>query len=149
MSFERLTFVASQGGGSTAQDYTWLDRAPLEGRSFYRLRQTDLDGTETLSDVRMVNMDGGVALVSVFPVPANSGDELRVILRADRSDKATLSVSNVLGQAVYEQVMELPTGQHELMVPTHGWSAGTYFVKVATSSGVATSRINVVGAEGC
>lgn len=148
VNFERLTFVPSQGSGSTSQDYAWLDRAPLKGRSFYRLRQTDLDGAETLSDVRMVNMDGGVELVSVFPVPANSGDELRVILRADRSEKATLSVSNVLGQAVYEQAAELPTGQHELSIPTQGWAAGTYFVKVATSNGVATSRINVVGAEG-
>jgi choice-of-anchor B domain-containing protein len=148
VNFERLTFVASQGDGSAPQNYAWVDETPLKGRSYYRLRQTDLDGAETYSDVRTVNMDGGLELVSLFPVPASAGDELRLVLRMDRHDKAVISVSNVLGATIYTTSHDLPSGQHELILPTLGWAAGTYFVKVASANGVATSRVNVVGTEG-
>lgn len=148
VNFERLTFVESRGNGSFTQDYAWADRTPLKGRSYYRLRQTDEDGTESFSDVRMVSMEGGVELVSIFPVPARTGEALNLLVRVDRSDKVTLSVCNVLGAVVHERVVELPTGQHEMIVPTQGWASGTYFIKVATAAGVATSRVNVTGAEG-
>jgi hypothetical protein len=59
-----------------------------------------------------------------------------------------LSVSNVLGESVYLSNDELPTGQHELLIPTGGWASGTYFVKVVTSTGVETRRVTVIGTEG-
>jgi len=41
---------------------------PAAGENFYRLRQVDLDGTETLSEVRVVDVSAALSL-SVYPNP--------------------------------------------------------------------------------
>jgi choice-of-anchor B domain-containing protein len=148
VNFEALTFVPSQGNGSQTRDYQWVDGQPLSGRSYYRLRQIDQDGTESKSEIRTVNMDGGVDVVSIFPIPAASGETIHLTVLLDRSDVVSLSVSNVLGESVHVSNEALPSGQHELLIPTNNWASGTYFVKVATSTGVANRRISVLGAEG-
>lgn len=49
------------GAGSSGEErhYSAVDPEPLEGTSFYRLRQTDLDGAESWSDAVSVAMPGG------------------------------------------------------------------------------------------
>lgn len=42
---------AGEGTSFSALYYRTVDDAPLSGQSYYRLRQTDLDGTSTVSDV--------------------------------------------------------------------------------------------------
>lgn len=55
------------GSGS----YSFTHRAPGSGIHFYRLRQTDHDGTETLSDLRAVTFSGGDdAVLALYPNPA-------------------------------------------------------------------------------
>lgn len=60
------------GSGTTKEPhyYGYEDRMPLAGRSYYRLKQTDFDGTSTYS--RVVVIDNDVHLVptlTVFPNP--------------------------------------------------------------------------------
>jgi hypothetical protein len=66
------TIATVQGAGTTAerQDYTFLDEKPLNGISYYRLSQTDLDGTVELLDVLSVEMDLGSA-ITAYPNPAS------------------------------------------------------------------------------
>jgi len=47
---------AGEGTSLSALHYRIVDDAPLAGQSYYRLRQTDLDGTNTVSDVVGVRM---------------------------------------------------------------------------------------------
>lgn len=49
---------AGEGTSFSALHYRMVDYAPLSGQSYYRLRQTDLDGTTTVSHVVSVWMGG-------------------------------------------------------------------------------------------
>ncbi len=49
--FSDVGTVAAAGHSSSIRDYEFVDRAPLEGTSYYRLRERDLDGSTTYSDV--------------------------------------------------------------------------------------------------
>jgi hypothetical protein len=51
--------------------YTFDDPGPYTGISYYRLRQTNLDGTSTLSRVVPVWFDAEAATVLVYPNPNN------------------------------------------------------------------------------
>jgi len=59
-AFLPLFHVAGAGEGTSASalHYRTADDAPLQGQSYYRLRQTDLDGTTTVSQVVSVWMGG-------------------------------------------------------------------------------------------
>ncbi|MCW5899412.1 MAG: T9SS type A sorting domain-containing protein [Flavobacteriales bacterium] len=58
------------GAGTTAmaQSYEFVDRAPLSGVSYYRIRQTDHDGTSAHSEVRSVSR-GATTRLGVYPNP--------------------------------------------------------------------------------
>lgn len=60
------------GDSATEQHYAFTDRLPLDGISYYRLRQVDFDGAFEYSVIRSVSMEkkGGIELM-VFPNPAS------------------------------------------------------------------------------
>ena len=86
--FEPILTTPSAGNSLQAQRYTDLDRAPLNGINYYRLRQTDTDGTTTVSRVVSVLMGWGTdrpllvfgnadVLTAVHTFPAGSRYELQ------------------------------------------------------------------------
>ena len=68
--FDYLNVV--QGAGTTSQEttYNYQDKAPINGRSYYRLKQIDLDGSFEYSPIRQVYLetDG----ISIYPSPAEN-----------------------------------------------------------------------------
>ncbi len=74
-AFVEVGEVAGAGNGFETQGYAFLHLDPTVGQNFYRLRQVDFDGTETLSELRIVNVSSAGSL-SVFPNPTT--DELGI-----------------------------------------------------------------------
>lgn len=50
--------VKGSGNTTTPRHYSYEDRQPVTGRSYYRLKQTDFDGTFTYSKAVMVDYEG-------------------------------------------------------------------------------------------
>lgn len=73
LAFTDVGAVAGAAHVGEAGQYHFPDTSVPAGRNFYRLRQTDWDGTETLSRVVAVTVESGVG---VYPNPVN--DELRL-----------------------------------------------------------------------
>lgn len=73
IAFTDVGAVAGAAHVGEAGQYHFSDTSVPAGRNFYRLRQTDWDGTETLSRVVAVTVESGVG---VYPNPVN--DELRL-----------------------------------------------------------------------
>jgi len=69
--FEYLTLLSVPGNGTTAavSSYRYIDERPLVGTSYYRLRQTDFDGSYTVSDPVSVST-GSAERLQFFPNPA-------------------------------------------------------------------------------
>ncbi|MCC6840214.1 MAG: hypothetical protein IT230_08660 [Flavobacteriales bacterium] len=53
-TFEAVLQLPGAGNSSAILHYSAIDRDPLPGLSYYRLRQTDLNGTTTVSDMAVV-----------------------------------------------------------------------------------------------
>jgi hypothetical protein len=63
--------IAGSGTTSTTHDYFLDDPNPVMGISYYRLRQTDFDGTFTYSKTIAVNYKKQFSKYTIFPNPAN------------------------------------------------------------------------------
>jgi len=62
--------VDSKGNSTSTTKYNFIDKTPLEGKNYYRLRQEDIDGSFTYSDVRMLTFNENS--LEVYPNPAKS-----------------------------------------------------------------------------
>ncbi len=74
-TFEVLGEVAGAGNSTAEQAYGFLHKTPAVGLNYYRLRQVDYDGTESLSKIREVNISG-IPTLSLYPNP--TVDALRI-----------------------------------------------------------------------
>ncbi|OUJ71221.1 T9SS type A sorting domain-containing protein [Hymenobacter crusticola] len=68
-TFAAIGKVQGEGTTSSISNYLFTDRAPVAGLAYYRLRQVDLDGTESYSPVAAVEWKGA-ALASFYPNPS-------------------------------------------------------------------------------
>jgi hypothetical protein len=72
-AYEKIAFVDSKapGGNGAAFSYSFEDATNLpKGVTYYRLRQVDLDGRATYSEIKAVRTGNGTIILSVYPNPS-------------------------------------------------------------------------------
>jgi hypothetical protein len=72
-NFKAVATIEGAGNSVEKIDYTFEDHFPFEGISYYRLKQTDFDGTTSYSSVKSIVFDVESTAV-VFPNPNRQGN---------------------------------------------------------------------------
>ncbi len=70
INYETVGIVSGAGNSSTVLNYTFLDRDPLKGLSYYKLTQVDFDGTESSSELVSFLNEANEGF-RLFPNPTN------------------------------------------------------------------------------
>ena len=81
-SWDRLGFVDGNGTTHETQTYHFLDRGPLNGANYYRLKQIDWDGTYEFTEVKTVkvNLDQDLTGMQIFPNPAKDQLNIKMLI---------------------------------------------------------------------
>lgn len=97
--------VQGAGNSNSLQNYSLKDISPANGVNYYRLRQVDVDGDETYSDIAQVTFGdeiGGVALTA-RPNPVANGARIYLNL-SNATDMIThVTLSSAVGQVIYSK----------------------------------------------
>lgn len=94
IDFNVLSTVSGNGNSASILKYGYEDFNPIVGKSFYRLKQTDIDGKYTYSDIKPLEIPGkSMSLMSTL-----IGDVLNVFLYV--SNPIDYSILNSAGQQV-------------------------------------------------
>lgn len=131
IDYEIVGTVGGAGNSDVAHSYSFVDDQPLNGTSYYTLRQTDFDGQFERFRLITVNCSNAHAL-SVYP---NPGEGIFVVDGA-QPDSAII-VTDVLGQAVLQTTMTGTKTQLDLS----DQPAGIYFIRTNLSGGMVTKKI--------
>jgi hypothetical protein len=111
-SFEAIATVRSRGTATQATAYEQLDAEVARHQAatlYYRLRQVDLDGRQSFSPVRAVELSAPAGLrVQAYPNPF--GASCTLTLEAPRAGAATLVLRDALGRPVWQQALQLSSG---------------------------------------
>lgn len=130
--FASIGFVNSNANGGNSNislQYQKMDNNNFKGITYYRLKQEDLDGRSTYSAVRIVKSDPGKELmIQIWPVPAVSYFNI-IVSGLAKSD--VIHIMDMSGRIVKQFVI-----QNQLQKQVNGLLAGTYFVKLASDTGV-------------
>jgi len=145
LAFRAIGTVTGAGSSTQGHTYQLQDaEAGAQGVSvlYYRLRQVDLDGKESLSPTVAVSLKAQVlADMEVYPNPANGSEPVQVRLPLEPALGSTVQVYGARG----EQVRSVPATAQALTLPTVGLRPGLYQLVLTDAAGrrIATQRLAV------
>jgi hypothetical protein len=148
-NFEIVAVIASQAEGGFSNQKLWYsawDTNPESGMNYYRLKQTDFDGSFEYSDVIGVYFEvQSNVLFNLFPNP-NSGNGFNIILNGLRPfENLTLQIVDMFGKTVYatsERADDIG-GMQAYIIPAGRLKSGIYLVTITGHSGRFTLRMVV------
>ncbi|TZF81104.1 hypothetical protein FW774_19410 [Pedobacter sp. BS3] len=96
--FKKLTDISGKGNSSVQQTYTYVHRNPVSGINYYKLSQTDLDGTQRELSTIVVE---GTALEKEKIIISTTDQSVNVLLVGFESKPKRIVISSISGQNVY------------------------------------------------
>ena len=144
-AFERIGWVGGAGTTTEAQAYRFVAEGLPAGPHRFRLRQEDVDGSASLSEVVKVTVgpEGPVAIRGVVPNPVRGGGTLRFTAR--QSGEVSVALYDVLGR----EVKTLQEGRvvggrpQRVSFDASTLSSGVYFLRVEGEGFARTERVTV------
>jgi hypothetical protein len=148
-SWNTIGFVEGSGTTSESRTYSFTDKKPLTGTSYYRLKQIDFDGSFRLYDEVKVSVViiTNYELAQNFPNPFNPSTTINYSIPV--SGHVSLKVYNLLGSEIavlVDQVQE--AGRHSVEFSTDDLESkigsGVYVYTLRSGEFVQTRKMIVL-----
>ncbi|MDO7848438.1 T9SS type A sorting domain-containing protein [Hymenobacter sp. M29] len=134
--FSAVAEIKAQGNSTQATVYAAIDAKPLAGKSYYRLRMVDLDGTTAYSQVQKVDAGALSQSLDFYPNPA--ADHLTLDLRPAPAAPCEVRILSLTGQVLLKATL---VGGQLRELPLAGVPAGLYLLQVRSAQGSTVQRM--------
>lgn len=135
--FEPIGIVKSEN----QDNFEWIDKLPLQGVSYYRLKRTDVQGGVEYSQIRAINLiDAFAEGMFVIPNPSN-GEAVLITLQSTPFENGKLTITDALGRIIFEQIIRtnelgrVDTQLHNLL------SKGIYIAQIQTERKIYQQKV--------
>lgn len=126
--------VKGAGNSNSILNYQFIDKSPLKELGYYRLKQTDFDGTETISMIVSNNYHNNENYaLNIYPNPSSEDKSTFLEFSSKKSDFIQFEILDVRGMVIFADALEVH-GKAKVEL-TNNLNKGVYFVKSANSSG--------------
>ena len=117
------------GAGNSLEiiNYTEIDESPLEGVSFYRLKQTDFDGTTSFSETKSVVIKTqNKTTIDVFPNPTD--DQITIKLNGTKIKK--MALFDAYGKNVLDKTNRLSADETAIILSLNMLPTCFYYLAI-------------------
>jgi hypothetical protein len=123
-------------------EYQWLDHHPLSGTSYYRLKQTDIDGSFDFSAIRSVyfSSKAKAEFQAFFAMGAIHCD-----VRSPMNEAAVCTLFDANGKAVLSVDITLNSGANSFLMPCAYLSEGIYLLQIIGPQTKASAKVFIIG----
>jgi len=123
-SWISIATVNGAGNSSNAIAYKHVDKNPNNNTNYYRLKQTDFDGTSTYSKIVSVRLEDKIEVKSnVYPNPFSN----YLIVNTNAADPNIL-LTNAIGQNV--NIIQHAENENQTIIETQNLPEGVYFLNI-------------------
>lgn len=130
--FEVLAMIKGAGNSISLLNYSFIDSSPLSGTSYYRLTQTDFNGTQSSSQIVSVeNNEYSESNFDLCPNP-NKGDNFTILMRNKNTDIVNVNIINSLGDNIYSSYHASNSNGKISVNLDSIISSGIYYVRLIT-----------------
>jgi hypothetical protein len=136
VNYTAIGKIDGAGNSTIIQNYSLLDADPLIGISYYRLRQTDYNGTSEVFDPQAVNYNSlnSRTSISVYPNPAS--DLIKVSYFSEKAGNSIVEIIDIAGRVVYSKTINSEEGENTKGFDISNNEAGKYLIKWKDVNGV-------------
>ena len=117
-----------------ASNYSYTDKNPLDGISYYRIRENAINGTNTFSPVvKVVFNDNGV--ISLYPNPAKNTVTIKGL---NKNIIAVIKITDMQGREISSQNF---TQSSTATLNIRALAQGTYFVQIVQEDKIVRMKL--------
>jgi hypothetical protein len=139
--FEDVLTKDGAGNSSTIRSYSDVDTKPLPGLSYYRLRQTDFNGSFSHSKIVPVQFDPSTNLIHAF---VNNDQNFQLQITGEsRGELVNVSVFDLAGKLILDKDLGINKGANSFIITNPGIVSGVYLIRISGYSQQYTKKLFV------
>lgn len=128
------------GGNSTASlNYAMNDVDVTNGVYYYRLKQTDLDGSISYSGIVSVTIENMNAVFTIKPNPTTSTSE--IIYYCSGTESASINVYDARGRLIISKTINCVKGENLTSIDLGEQPDGLFYITLTAANNVYTSKL--------
>jgi hypothetical protein len=141
VEFSDVINVSGAGNSTNVSNYTTFDTDPMNGVSYYRLRQTDFDGTQSWSEIRKINISRELP-VSVYPNPVIS-NVISIAAASETERVKSVNIYDLSGKFIQQLGLGADSGDLKVkeLTLTNEITPGSYLLEITTNESVYREKI--------
>ena len=127
--FSSIGKVKGEGNSQRMNDYSFIDDQPIQGQNYYRLKQIDIDGAFSYSDIVSVE----IAKAEVRITPKSTIDQISV----NTGNASSIIVRSFSGQFMSSQ----SSADGNFTIDMTNYPRGIYFLSISINGNVQTEKV--------
>jgi hypothetical protein len=127
-SWTKIGTVKATGNTSTTSNYSFVDKLPLDGAGYYRLKMVDLDGKFKYSKTVTVTVANDSRPLVVYNNPFS--DMIRLKVNVNRTQTLVMTVTDMLGKTYINQNYHAEAGDNLVNLTSSISSHGVYVLHI-------------------
>jgi len=137
-NFAELTKVQGAGTTNSISNYSFTDHYPLQGLNYYKLLQTDFDGTTTDEGTVAVRFDNSKTDATI--IPDGPGQQINIQFTEATDENLKVDLIDVTGKLILEK--DLSAGEAGYTIKTNNIATGIYLIRISSSNGMIYKRFS-------
>lgn len=145
LNYMELATIDGKGTTEFISEYIYIDPLPFKGNNYYRLTQTDYDGTYEVFKPIMIQYEETGPMMKIYPNPVVN-QEVNLIVNPDllrgENNNTYIIVRNITGEIVYQQ--NIPTDHlGEKISLNRRLASGMYIIELHSPYGNTSKKVVV------
>jgi hypothetical protein len=145
VNYIELDKVDGAGNHNGILNYSTEDTNPVNGKNYYRLKQTDFDGNFEYSKLVLVEFEGikSQKSISLYPNPSNGNNVNVSISGVHNKSLIILRLSNSTGAEVYNSNLTAASDFANVQLQTSELANGMYYLQIIIDGEIINQKVVV------
>jgi hypothetical protein len=142
--WETVGLVPGAGTSNNVNSYNLTDNNPYPGFGYYRLKQTDFNGTSEYFQPIQVNcMEDGQSVFDISTIESNQNNNEIVITFSYpvTGDKYTFALFNDRGRLIQQQSKKTVKGFNQVIINYKDFAEGIYLITLTNSEKMISQKV--------
>ncbi len=128
--FEVLKTIPGSSNSNYIINYSTTDDKPFAGTTYYRLKQTDYDGSSKYSDIVSVNCGGAQDELTISYATTDVQGNINLGINAPHNGNYIITIIDALGKTLMSRTTSFGKGTNTVSLDARA-SAGIYFINIS------------------